>query len=184
MRSWHPISKLAIAIGLGGLALVWWLDQGSPTDARSAAAASSATAGPAPTATAPATQPRPTVAPNGMADLARDMRSLPPVDAFASMVERPLFAPARRPVDEPFEMSEFEIVRWTVEPSAAPPYPTVSFVGSIEENGRVRALLGNGSNVRGVAVGELVDGWTVLGIEPRRLTLGHDGEILELTILE
>ena len=177
MRSWHPISKLTIAIGVGGLALVWWLDQGSPTDARRAAAAG-------PAASAPASPARPAAAPNTVADLDRDIRSLPPVDAFASMLERPLFAPARRPVDQPFEMSEFEIVQWTVEPSAAPPYPSVSFVGSIEENGRVRALLGNGSNVRGVAVGELVDGWTVLGIEPRRLMLGHDGEILELTIFE
>jgi hypothetical protein len=38
--------------------------------------------------------------------------------------------------------------------------------------------------VRGLAVGQEVDGWAVVAIESRRLTLGLGDERLELTILE
>lgn len=182
MRSWHPLSKLTVVVGLGALALVWWLDHGAPGDTRSAAALPSATEA-SPTAT-PAAPPEATPAPSGAAPFHPEARALPPADAFASMVERPLFAPARRPIDQAIEVTDLEVVQWTLEPAAAPPYPSVDFVGSIEENGRVRALLGDGFNVRGVAVGEAVEGWTVLAIEARRLTLGYHGETLELTILE
>jgi len=182
VRSWHPLSKLTVVVGIGALALVWWLDHGLPGDTRSAAALPSATESSA--TAAPVATPKPTSAQTGAAEYPPETRPLPPADAFASMVERPLFAPARRPIDQAIEVADLEVVQWTLEPAAAPPYPSVDFVGSIEENGRVRALLGDGFNVRGVAVGEAVEGWTVLAIEARRLTLGYHGETLELTILE
>ena len=181
MRSWHPLSKLTIVIGLAGLGVVWWLDQGWPGDARVAVAVASSADG-TPPAVFTAGRER---LPAGAAPPAQGSRALPPVDAFASMVDRPLFSPARRPL-EPVDDTpiELEPEPWIVEPEAGPHYPEVSFIGSIEENGRVRALLGDGTNVRGVALGDMVDGWTVLDIDPRRLKLGAEGEILELTILE
>lgn len=187
MRSWHPLSKLTVFLGLGALTAVWWLDHGAPSDSRVAAALPAATASPgAAAAAAPPAARHATAEPAPTASVEPDpgTRLLPPVDAFTSMVDRPLFAPARRPLEPAVQMAELEAPTWTVEPAAAPSYPSVSFVGSIEENGRVRALLGDGLEVRGVGVGEAVEGWTVLAIEARRLTLGHDGEILELTILE
>lgn len=182
VRNWHPLSKLTIVIGLGALVVVWWLDQGWPGDARVAATVPSSAleSRPAVLAAFPARVPGPIRS----ADPDQGSRALPPVDAFASMVDRPLFAPARRPIDPEIEVAELELSPWTVEPAAAPVYPAVSFIGSIEENGRVRALLGDGANVRGVALGDTVDGWTVLDIDARRLKLGAEGEILELTILE
>ena len=180
MRNWHPLSKLTIVIGLGALTVVWWLEQGWPGDARVAEAVPSS-ANHAKPAVLPA---GPVPVPASSADRDLDSRPLPPVDAFASMVDRPLFAPARRPVDPEIEVAELDLTPWTVEPAAAPVYPAVSFIGSIEENGRVRALLGDGANVRGVALGDTVDGWTVDDIDARRLKLSLNGEILELTILE
>ena len=178
VRNWHPLSKLTIVIGLGALVVVWWLDHGWPGDARVAVAVPSS----AHEATPAVLSAGPVPASSGNRDLGS--RALPPVDAFASMIDRPLFAPARRPIDPEIEVAELELSPWTVEPAAAPVYPAVSFIGSIEENGRVRALLGDGANVRGVALGDTVDGWTVLDIDARRLKLGAEGEILELTILE
>ena len=180
MRSWHPLSKLTIVIGLGVLAVVWWLDQGWPGDTRVAVPSSADDTTPAVLAAARAPAP----APASSGDPDQGSRALPPVDVFASMVDRPLFAPARRPIEPEIEVAELELSPWTVEPAAAPVYPAVSFIGSIEEHGRIRALLGDGANVRGVALGDTVDGWTVLDIDARRLKLGSNGEILELTILE
>ena len=182
MRSWHPLSKLTIGLGLAGLVLVWWLDQGPPVETRAASAVPFSVNGVAPEALAATRAPASVPPTLGMAD--RGTRPLPPVVAFDSMVDRPLFAPGRRPLDQEQEVASLELSEWPVAPAAGPTYPTVSFIGSIEENGRVRALLGDGFNVRGVAVGQVVDGWTVLDIEARRLVLGLADERLELTILE
>ena len=181
MRSWHPLSKLIVFAGLGTLALVLWLDHDKPTDARAAAALPPTTVA---EAAAPATRVNPTPAPTGASESHSETRPLLPVDAFASMVDRPLFAPARRPIDPPIELAELDAVQWTMEPAAPPLYPSVGFVGSIEENGRLRALLGDGFEVRSVSIGEMIEGWTVLAIDARRLTLGYHNEILELTIFE
>lgn len=174
------MSKLTIAIGLGGLALVWWLDRGSPDEARPATAELSS-----PMSTAPLATHRPD-APRIPTEFDPGTRVLPPLGAFASTVYRPLFVPGRRSVDTEIEVVNLDLCQSqsAVEPLAAPSYPTVSFIGSIEEDGLVRTLLDDGNNVRGVEMGKVVDGRTVLDIEPRRLTLGFEGEILELTILE
>ncbi len=179
MRSWHPLSKLTVVIGLFALALVWWLDHASPGDAREAGAVASSN-------TATAATVRRASAPLlwNPSEPEHAIRRLPPVDDFASMVDRPLFAPARRPPEPEPVVADLTFSPSIIEPAAPPALPSVSFVGSIEESGRVRALLGNGSNVRGVGLGEMVEGWTVLDIEPRRLILGLDDEILELRILE
>lgn len=60
----------------------------------------------------------------------------------------------------------------------------IRFIGSIEEDGRLRALVSDGFNVRAIAAGERIDGWAVLEVEPRRIMLDLDGEQLELAIFE
>lgn len=190
MRNWHPLSKLTIAIGLCGLVSVWWFDRGSPGEARVAAALTSSTDPAASARSSPgqAAQPSPSTFAEADADLdpnpdlERGGRTLPPVGAFESMVDRPLFAPARRPID--LQAATHDPAPREPEPAAGPAHPAVDFIGSIEENGRVRALLGDGVNVRGVALGDTIDGWTVLDIDTRRLTLGFRDEVLELSILE
>lgn len=174
------MSKLAIAIGLGGFALVWWLERGSTDEAHPVTAEA-----PSPMTTAPPATFRPD-APRIPTDFDPDTRVLSPLGAFASMVYRPLGVPGHRSVDTEIDVSNLDLCQSqsAVESLAAPSYPAVSFIGSLDEDGLVRTLLDDCHNVRGVGMGEVVDGWTVLGIEASWLTLGHDAEILELTILE
>src|SRR6056297_1672021 len=131
VRSWHPLSKLTVFLGLGALTAFWWLDHGAPGDARVAAALPAATATPdaALEAATPAARHAPDPTPTAAPQFDVETRLLPPVDAFTSMVDRPLFAPARRPLDRTVEMAELEVLPRTVEPAAAPSYPSASFVG-------------------------------------------------------
>lgn len=110
-------------------------------------------------------------------------RTLPSVETFDSMVQRPLFASDRRPFDPTIESTSMP-VDWEPAPAAGPEAPHVTFIGSIEENGVVRAFLSDGYAVRGVGLGQEVDGWSVVAIDTRRLVLAHDDQRLELTILE
>jgi hypothetical protein len=77
-----------------------------------------------------------------------------------------------------------EPVEWQPAPEAGPSAPAFRFIGSIEENGSIRALVSDGYAVRALGGGEEVDGWTVVAIDGRRLVLAHGDERLELTILQ
>lgn len=112
-----------------------------------------------------------------------ERRAMPPARSLESMVTRPLFAPDRRPDDMGIELA-MPPPEPLVETVDAPTPPTVRFIGSIVEDGQVRALVGDGFNVRGVTIGEELEGWMVLDIESRRLILGFDDHRLKLTILE
>lgn len=176
MRTWHPISKLTIGLGVAGLGLLWWTEDRVATSGEDQAfAAVSANR------LAPESLP-------GNAEPARDQglrdRLLPPVERFSAMVERPLFMADRRPLEAPMTMAAAPVADWQPEPAAGPGRPSVRFIGSIEEDGAVRALVGDGFSVRGLSVGQEIEGWTVIAIDARRLILGFDEERLELTILE
>jgi len=174
VRNWHPLSKLSVLLGLAGLGVLWLTDHevASGTDRVAVVPTSLAASG----ATAGLVEPPLAAVPRS--------RSLPAVDAFAAMVERPLFASDRRPFDPTVESPYMPPVDWEPAPAAGPEAPHVTFIGSIEENGVVRAFLSDGYAVRGVGLGQDVDGWAVVAIDTRRLVLAHDEQRLELTILE
>ncbi len=186
MRSWHPITKLVVALGVVGLAAAWLLDQGGPVETgavggRPAQAEGVGSPAVAPGRAAEAGTPGETAPVVMLA-----ARILPPEASLDAMVSRPLFAPNRRPPDPAVEVAAVPFSDWAPEPEpeAGPASPSFRFVGSIVEDGRVRAIVSDGFNVRGVVVGEEVEGWTVQEIEERRLALASDGHELELTILE
>jgi hypothetical protein len=183
VRNWHPISKLAILLGLAGIVVVWWTDRSGTGDsgAVSGRSAQAEAVAPAPLRATGTVDARPLVM-TAAAALPLESRVLPPEGTFEAMVTRPLFAPDRRPYDP-----EVELVALPVQQSApdnAPDRPAVRFIGSIEEAGRLRALVSDGFNVRAIAAGEEVDGWMALDVEPRRLTLALDDQQFELTIFE
>jgi hypothetical protein len=185
VRNWHPLSKLAIGLGLLGLGVVWWTDQGGTGEVSAVAGRVAQAEGVA--------SPSPAPAPTG-GDLAAPStaspeeplvgRVLPPAATLEAMVARPLFAPDRRPHDPEIQLSALPLEEWAPEPEGGPAHPAVRFIGSIEEEARLRALVSDGFNVRAIAEGEEIDGWVVVGIEARRLTLGLDEQRLELTIFE
>lgn len=182
MRSWHPLSKIVIVLGVAGVAVAWLTEGDGPAESSPVPTRTAAAQG---TGEGAAAGRGIEVAPDGSAE-PRPLfaRSLPAEASLTAMVERPLFAPDRRPYDPTVEVAMLpppEPVEMTAD---APAPPAVRFIGSIVEDGGVRALVGDGFNVQSVTMGEAIEGWSVLEIEARRLILGFDDARLELTILE
>jgi general secretion pathway protein N len=95
------------------------------------------------------------------------------LDKLQDTVRRPLFEASRRPIEAPAPLPPPR-----VEPAAAPPPPFVdqnalSLLGVVASEGRTIALLKRnqtGQNIR-VEVGDAVDGWTIVSIEPQRVMI-------------
>lgn len=78
--------------------------------------------------------------------------------------ERPLFSPGRRPPEAPAVATAGTVV------GDPPTVQGVAIAGTA-----AFALVKAGDRVRRVALGGAVEGWTVVGIERRRVTLRSDG---------
>jgi hypothetical protein len=183
VRNWHPISKLAILLGLAGIVVVWWTDQHGTGDPGAVTGRSAQAEAVAPASLrAPGMVDAGTLVTPAVVERPLASRVLPPEATFEAMVARPLFAPDRRPYDPEVELVALPV--WEAAPDSGPDRPAVRFIGSIEEDGRLRAVVNDGFNVRAIVAGDEVDGWTALVVEPRRLTLGLDDEQFELTIFE
>jgi general secretion pathway protein N len=95
------------------------------------------------------------------------------LDKLQDTVRRPLFETSRRPIEAPAPLPPLQ-----VEPAAPPPPPFVdqnalSLLGVVASEGRTIALLKRnqtGQNIR-VEVGDAVDGWTIVSIEPQRVMI-------------
>ncbi len=97
---------------------------------------------------------------------------IPPPEAFRAVVERPLFRPDRRPVPVAVEPDVPPVLR--SEP------PPVTFVGTLRRGARTVALVAGASpKLLELAPGGEVAGWRVLVVEPRRLVLEKDGDLVE-----
>jgi hypothetical protein len=95
------------------------------------------------------------------------------LDKLHDTTRRPLFEKSRRPIEAPAQLPL---------PKAEPPAPVaaravdqnaLSLLGIVASEGRTIALLKRnqtGQNIR-VEVGEEVDGWTIVRIEPQRVFL-------------
>ena len=95
------------------------------------------------------------------------------LDKLHDTVRRPLFETSRRPIEAPAPL----LPPPQVEPVApAPPFVdqnALSLLGVVASEGRTIALLKRnqtGQNVR-VEVGDAVDGWTIVSIEPQRVMI-------------
>ncbi len=161
MSGWHPATKAALA--LGSIAIVYLL----LTDGGGGGGA----------VVSPPVQPRTAPPPADRMELPSfdGLGLLPPVETFDAIVERPLFAPSRRPFTAP----EPVVVEETYEPAPdAPLEPGIVFVGTVRRGDRVLALVDreDGGGVDTVRIGATINGWQVLAIEDRALELGQAGE--------
>ena len=87
---------------------------------------------------------------------------VPPRERFAAVVERPLFSPTRRPTEQVAEAAQ-----------GAPSEPLdVDLLGVVIWRLQRLALVRprNAADVMQLAVGGMVSGWTVVTIEPNRVT--------------
>lgn len=89
---------------------------------------------------------------------ARSLAPLPPLATFVAIVERPLFAPSRRP---PPGIS-------AIGPSIESRYRLLGIVGS---GPKKKAFLAEGAHRGEIAEGDTLDGWTVKEIAQDRVLL-------------
>ena len=97
-----------------------------------------------------------------------------PIDRLSAIVERPLFAPNRRP-PPPASI--------TMPPSPPEP-PSLTLLGVVIDAGGARAIVqaGPGNQIMRVRVGDEISGWKVTDIEPRQLVLSLDSGIATFTM--
>jgi len=95
------------------------------------------------------------------------------LDKLQDTVRRPLFEASRRPIEAPAPL----LPPPQVEPAPPPPpfvdQNALSLLGVVTSEGRAIALLKRnqtGQNIR-VEVGDAVDGWTIVSIEPQRVMI-------------
>ena len=154
----HGLIALNLALA-GGLAYLWLDEQGQPRDL--------------------SWQPPAPLVPDTQAlELAHAVGSPPDMLAFAQVIERPLFAPTRRPPPPPKPPT----------PPAPPPPPDPLanvhvfgiFVG--EEEGTGGMLASIGGKVRRLTAADDISGWKIKGIKEREITLtrGEETRVLRL----
>jgi hypothetical protein len=104
---------------------------------------------------------------------------LPPLSAFSTILERPLFDPTRRPppttvipIQRSFEMREEQL-------------PSFRLIGTVRQRGRTYGIvaLGGDLEVERVTVGEEVQGWMVDEISNDLLVVTRGDQSLRLEIL-
>ena len=110
-------------------------------------------------------------------------RSLPPLGEYAAMVERPLFAPNRAPNPG----ANVAPVAGPAQKAGASTDPAEMILTAVMiAKGQRVAILesARGKSLHKVAVGENVNGWTLMAIEPESVSLkkGNEVKMLELRI--
>lgn len=167
IKGWHPLTRLLLLVAVPAVPYLLWTGAGGPSVQRSVSrdlpAEQSAPADPA--------APPPAEAP-----------TLPPLEAFTDMVERPLFAATRRPPPPP-----------EARPAAAPrapqpealPEPQFQLVGTVAGGERVFALVlpADGGSVLWLGEGDRIDGWEIVEVGANHLVVRQDGEDWRLDIL-
>jgi general secretion pathway protein N len=114
----------------------------------------------------------------GTADVDPMALEPPPKEAYASVTERPLFLPDRRPPpDEPEDLP-------VVEDEPLPELDGVDLTAVVITPAVVSAWVrsADANEVKRLRLGEDYQGWTVKTIEPSRLVLERQGETNELPL--
>lgn len=172
MKGWHPATKL-VALG-GGLAVVLLLLTGENDSGTAAVAA------------LPQAERMRVVEITAPSSVMRPAAVMPEKHALMAMVERPLFAPTRRPPEQIVleQEPEREVAPLVVQ--SVMPEPEMSFVGSLVRDGTVLALVTRGyyGAVETIGLGGEIDGWKVLEIGDRALSLGLEDRRLEYRIFD
>lgn len=176
MSSWHPSSKIVVACGT--LAIGWLLLEGS-----SEAPATVAAARPRPPGEAVGAPADPAL---GVILRATQRLDLPPPEAFAAVLERPLFTPSRRPARAVVPVAavasdpepELEAERQAEE-------PPFRLVGTVSRRGRSEALVAPaaGGELARLGPGAELEGWVVTEIGPDHVEVERDGVRRRLEIL-
>ncbi|WP_159711927.1 hypothetical protein [Geminicoccus flavidas] len=169
MKGMSPVTLGVILLALPVLAWLWW------TSGADEAPVTAVSRGGQPAAQTPA-EPAPGNAP----------RALPPIETFSAMVDRPLFAATRHPRVPPTEPPSEPFL----EDAVAPPPPEDNIrdryrlIGTVEENGRVFALLvsSEGSYVR-VRRGDRLDNWTVDAVSRQRVLMVNGENVAEFLLV-
>ena len=91
---------------------------------------------------------------------------MPPLEAFSIVAERPLFSPTRRP-------PEGEVA--AAAPRQMLDLTLIGVVLTAEERLAIVTPAGQGNAVR-LGVGDSIQGWTLVAVEPERATFERDGE--------
>lgn len=174
MRRWHPLTKLVV---LSGFLAAGWLLVSGPAQAPATVAAARFRNEAAPVETA-----RPDAL-GALAALGYQLE-LPPREAFRAALERPLFAPSRRPA-RPAEAVAPEVEPEEQPVLEGPRAPPFRLVGTVGRRGRTEALLvaADGARLARAVVGAEVSGWLVVEVGPEHLVVERDGERHRLVIL-
>lgn len=178
MRDWHPLTKFVLVVGVLATGWLLWTDHDA---GRSEAAIVEPQRG----------GERGLAEPILRIELPQrpDYAELPPPRAFHAMVERPLLSATRRPFEEP---EQVEIVAVEEEPPAFEPEieqlpePDILLVGTVRQDGDLVALV-NELGTIGIdrlRLGDELQGWQVVSIEERALTLAYEAETRHFSILD
>jgi hypothetical protein len=109
--------------------------------------------------------------------------SLPPLEDFSAIVDRPLFSPDRRPPPETSQVGEPAVA---AEGSSSGERQIVLAGTATDQSERAVAILheiSQGVQFR-VWVGDEIAGWTVKAIRPRALVLGTATQEVTVTLDE
>ncbi|WP_222184796.1 pilus assembly protein PilP [Geminicoccus harenae] len=170
MKGMSPVTLGVILLALPVLAWLWWTsgaDEGAVTAVSRGGQ--------------PAAAPAPADPAAGNA-----ARALPPIETFSAMVDRPLFAALRHPT---VPVPEPEGEPFPTESIAEPPAEDnirdrYRLIGTVEENGRVFALLvsSEGSYVR-VRRGDRLENWTVDAVSRQRVLMVNGENVAEFLLV-
>jgi hypothetical protein len=102
-----------------------------------------------------------------------------PLNLLSDTRDRPLFSPTRRPPPPP----PTPVVERVTPPAPVPP-PNVVLLGVVTDETGARAVVRSNSpdKIVRARLGELIDGWQVTEIEPRRLVLSHDARSVSFAL--
>jgi hypothetical protein len=102
-----------------------------------------------------------------------------PLDLLSDTRDRPLFSRTRRPPPPPPP----PVVEPVAPPAPVPP-PNVVLLGVVTDENGARAVVRSSSpdKIVRARLGELIDGWQVTQIEPRRLVLSHDSRSVSFAL--
>lgn len=157
-----PLLLVLLVLLASALMLQWW--QWSPEAALPAPAS-------APAAAADG------IAPAATTDVDAMALEPPPKEAYASVIERPLFLPERRPpAEEPEEL--------VIEDEPLPELTGVDLTAVVITPAVVSAWVRSSESqgIQRLRLGQDYQGWTVKTIEPARLVLERQGETNELPL--
>jgi hypothetical protein len=108
-------------------------------------------------------------------------RSLPPVREYAAMLERPLFSPTRAPGSATPAQTTNGVAQKIGAPADA---PEMILSAVLINKGQRLAILesARGKDLHKTSVGEIVNGWTLVAIDPEAVSLRKGSEVKRLEL--